>query len=1058
MPSPTRRAIALAVLTAAIVVAACGGSGPAPFPPANTTPSTAAEQSTDTQQERQPSAVAEPRDALEDAVPAAAEQSIDTQQERQPSAVAEPRDALEDAVPTAAQRSEDAQQQRSAAAEPSADRQEQRDDSIAAITGFSAVSAGGEHTCAIHDNGAIACWGNNRYGQADPPVGSFSTVSAGGGHTCGLRTDGAIECWGGDYSYRRTDPPAGSFSAVSAGGEHTCAIRDSGAIVCWGRNGGWEIRYPIVSFSAVSVGGDHGCGLLTDGAIACWNSRELIDAPDGSFSAVSAGGGHTCAIHDSGAIECWGSNDERQSIPPTGSFTAVSAGGEHTCAIHDSGAIECWGSNDERQSIPPTGSFTTVSAGGEHTCGLRTDGATVCWGGNGSWQADPPGSFSAVSVGGWSGGFGRGGHTCGLSESGAIECWGANHYRQADAPAGSFSAVSAGSWHTCGLRESGAIECWGNDDERQSSPPAGSFSAVSAGGEHTCGLRESGAIECWGNDDERQSSPPAGSFSAVSAGSWHTCAIRDSGAIVCWGDNEKGQSNIPVGSFSAVSAGSGHTCAIRESGEIECWGSGSSGQAPTGAYRAVSAGSGHTCAIRDSGVIECWGNDVERQSSPPAGSFSAVSAGGVHTCGLRTDGATVCWGRENDIILPAAGAPPSYNMQPAAAPQQDEPDAASDPLKIAFLADYSGAIAEFGPAIETGVRLAVKHLNDAGGVFGQDVQVVTGDTGLDSTRAVEEARRLIEVEGAHAIVGPLASGITLAVAESVTGPANIPTISPSATSPQITLADDNGFLFRSTVSDAAQGPVLAQLAADEGYSNVSVLYVDNAYGQGLADAFLEAWGGESVSVAYAEGQTSYLAELQNVAGANGEVLIAVGYPTEAQVYIREALENGIFDTFLFVDGTKSQDLIDAIGQGFLNGMKGTAPSSGPESDSLRNFNAAYTAEYGELPSIPFVREAYDAAVAIGLAAASAGSTDGVLLRDHLRAVAAPDGAVISAGAEGVAAGLRALANGESVNYEGAATTVDWNAAGDVTTGFIGVWQFAGGGIEEIAVIPVPVSD
>ena len=221
-------------------------------------------------------------------------------------------------------------------------------------------------------------------------------------------------------------------------------------------------------------------------------------------------------------------------------------------------------------------------------------------------------------------------------------------------------------------------------------------------------------------------------------------------------------------------------------------------------------------------------------------------------------------------------------------------------------------------------------------------------------------------------MGPLASGVTLAVAESVTGQANIPTISPSATSPQLTIADDNGFLFRSTISDAAQGPVLAQLAADEGYANVSVLYVDNAYGQGLADSFLDAWGGESVSVAYAERQTSYLAELQNVAGANGQVLIAVGYPTEAQVFIREAIENGIFDTFLFVDGTKSQDLIDAIGGGYLNGMKGTAPSGGPESDSLRLFNAAYEAEHGELPSIPFVREAYDATIAIGLAAASAG--------------------------------------------------------------------------------------
>lgn len=421
----------------------------------------------------------------------------------------------------------------------------------------------------------------------------------------------------------------------------------------------------------------------------------------------------------------------------------------------------------------------------------------------------------------------------------------------------------------------------------------------------------------------------------------------------------------------------------------------------------------------------------------------ALAAGLIAACGGDDDQQ-----QQQQVAQPA---PTEQQAQPTPTQDEEPPAAASDPLKIAFLADYSGAIAEFGPAIETGVRLAVKHLNDAGGVFGQDVQVVTGDTGLDPTRAVEEARRLIEVEGVHAIVGPLASGITLAVAESVTGPANIPTISPSATSPQITLADDNGFLFRSTISDAAQGPVLAQLAVDEGYSNVGVLYVDNAYGQGLAEAFLASWGGESVSVAYAEGQTSYLAELQGVAGANGQVLIAIGYPTEAQVYIREALENGLFDTFLFVDGTKSQDLIDAIGQGYLNGMKGTAPASGPESDSLRNFNAAYEAEYGELPSIPFVREAYDAAVAIGLAAASAGSTDGVRLRDHLREVAAPDGAVISAGAEGVAAALRALANGESVNYDGAATTVDWNAAGDVTTGYIGVWQFAAGGIEELSV-------
>ena len=62
--------------------------------------------------------------------------------------------------------------------------------------------------------------------------------------------------------------------------------------------------------------------------------------------------------------------------------------------------------------------------------------------------------------------------------------------------------------------------------------------------------------------------------------------------------------------------------------------------------------------------------------------------------------------------------------------------AETDPLKIGYLADFSGPLAEFGPAIQTGVELALKHINDAGGVHGQPVQFVTGDDKTDQTAAV----------------------------------------------------------------------------------------------------------------------------------------------------------------------------------------------------------------------------------------------------------------------------------------------------------------------------------
>ena len=286
-------------------------------------------------------------------------------------------------------------------------------------------------------------------------------------------------------------------------------------------------------------------------AISSPGPDDSDDTPATGFIAVSAGSQHTCAIRESGAIECWGSNDSGQIDAPTGSFNAVSAGSQHTCAIRESGAIECWGGNEYGQVAPRAGSFSAVSAGGDHTCAIRESGEIECWGSNNrrDWSNETQ-TYDEVYVG------------------------------QSDAPAGSFTAVSAGIWHTCAIRESGAIiECWGDNQSRQAAPRAGSFSAVSAGGFHTCAIRESGEIRCWGNEWAGSLDAPAGSFTAVSAGAWHTCAIGNSGAIECWGSNTDGQTDAPAGSFSAVNAGGwAHTCAIRESGAIECWGSNEYGQ------------------------------------------------------------------------------------------------------------------------------------------------------------------------------------------------------------------------------------------------------------------------------------------------------------------------------------------------------------------------------------------------------------------------------------------------------------------------------------------------
>lgn len=374
----------------------------------------------------------------------------------------------------------------------------------------------------------------------------------------------------------------------------------------------------------------------------------------------------------------------------------------------------------------------------------------------------------------------------------------------------------------------------------------------------------------------------------------------------------------------------------------------------------------------------------------------------------------------------------------------------AEPLRIGYLADRSGSLAELGDVISVGVELAVQHLNEAGGVLGHDVELVFGDTKVNPTQGVEEARRLVDVGGVQALVGAISSTVTLAVTESVIGPSGVVMITPSASSPALSTANDADFLFRSAPSDVAKGVVLAALAEEEGLANVGLLYRDDAYGQGLAEVFTDHFAGAVTAASYsALGQPSYLAELRQAASGGAELLVVVAFPGEAEVFLRESIENGVFAKFVFADATRSEDLAAKIGPEHLDGAKGTAPGSSAEEPSTAAWNRAYVARFGQEPARAYVREGYDAVVAIALAAEAAGSTDSAAIRDHLRAVVQPPGLTVIAGPEGVAAALAAVRNGQDIDYDGAASPLDWNAAGDLATGFVEIWEYRGGKIVPI---------
>jgi len=236
----------------------------------------------------------------------------------------------------------------------------------------------------------------------------------------------------------------------------------------------------------------------------------------------------------------------------------------------------------------------------------------------------------------------------------------------------------------------------------------------------------------------------------------------------------------------------------------------------------------------------------------------------------------------------------------------------------------------------------------------------------------------------------------------------------------------------------------------------AILYVNNPYGQGLAENFKRAFekrhGKVIAMVPHDEkAAESYTAELKKALAGNPDRLCAYSYPEHGKVYLKEAIEFFKFRRFLFCDGTKSMDIVKALGAKNVEGQYGTAPgSAGGEPYVI--FASDYRAEFGKLPPLPFITNAYDGMAVIGLAAYKTKLQGKALtpknIRDNLRFVANPPGEIIKPGEFKKAFAL--LKEGKDINYEGAAGSVDFDKNGDVVTP-VEIWKYSKGKIVTVRV-------
>jgi len=345
--------------------------------------------------------------------------------------------------------------------------------------------------------------------------------------------------------------------------------------------------------------------------------------------------------------------------------------------------------------------------------------------------------------------------------------------------------------------------------------------------------------------------------------------------------------------------------------------------------------------------------------------------------------------------------------------------AQAEDVKIGLLLGYTGPVESMMVAISAGGELAIKEVSDSGVFLGGStvIAVKADSTCVDNAAATAAAERLITSDGVKAILGADCSGVTGAVLTNVAVPNGIVMISPSATSPGLSDAEDNGLFFRTAPSGAREGQVMSEILMEQGVKSVALTYTNNDYGKGLADTFessFKAMGGEiTISAAHEDGKADYSAEIGALAAAGGDRLVVVGYVDQGgSGIVQAALDSGAFDTFHFPAGMMGEALETNFGDA-LDGSSGQHP--GTDSPGA----ATYATLVGDAfdASSSFAAESYDAAALILLSMQAAGSSESAAFKAKVMDVANAPGVEIYPGE--LAKALKILADGGDIDYVGA---------------------------------------
>jgi ABC-type branched-subunit amino acid transport system substrate-binding protein len=359
-------------------------------------------------------------------------------------------------------------------------------------------------------------------------------------------------------------------------------------------------------------------------------------------------------------------------------------------------------------------------------------------------------------------------------------------------------------------------------------------------------------------------------------------------------------------------------------------------------------------------------------------------------------------------------------------------------LTFGGLLPQTGDLSFLGPPEEAGAALAVQDINAAGGVLGQEVVFLPGDSGDTDPDVANPTVDAHLAANADAIIGAAASGVSLNVIDKITGACKIH-FSPANTSPQFTDYDDDDLYFRTAPSDVLQGQVLADLMVEDGIANAALLARQDSYGEGLLEftmAPFEEQGGEVVlDQVYDPEAQSFEAEVDAVVSEDPDALVMIGFDESGRI-LNSLFEQG------FTPDEKAIYLVDgnignALGEDFtepgtLVGIKGTLPSA----ELTDEFRERLLGVDPALVDFSYSAETYDALVITALAAAVADTDDPAAVAAELNGVTREGEAC-----ETFEDCMALVEGGEDIDYNGPSGPQEFSQPGEPTAASFAIMTY-----------------